>query len=404
MYKRKMVWGLIIAACLAVNAGAAPVSFWAALQQQVRGSAAVRQDPGMGRLTFMRYYFPKNTVYAQPGMLEKLAETFDSSSEVRAVAFYLYQMYVSRAAYGGAVPDKLNINYLGALDNFEMLNTPFDARSAAQIYKKHKKEVKTHLARFFSVHKKFPAYPAESTQADHQEQAFLRTLEASADANGRAGYFWASPRWKNTLSAQDKKWLSQILHTGKAEASRNIVLYKTPKADLSALDKTSGRYSGGGMEYLYRPADQECDACSYVVGRALREQMRKQKNVNWGHLRLYRLTARPIKGSFLQPARGNRFARPEGGFYPAWHYHAAILVIMNRDGRYTPAVLDTFLSAEPMAFSAWLARFKAADTRLTATPFKRLEEVEDSITRPDKKEGQNCIKDGCTYKPYPVYK
>lgn len=404
MYKRKMVWGLIIAACLAVNAGAAPVSFWAALQQQVRGSAAVRQDPGMGRLTFMRYYFPKNTVYAQPGMLEKLAETFDSSSEVRAVAFYLYQMYVSQAAYGGAVPDKLNINYLGALDNFEMLNTPFDARSAAQIYKKHKKEVKTHLARFFSVHKKFPAYPAKSAQTDHQEQAFLHALEASADANGRAGYFWASPRWKNTLSAQDKKWLSQILHTGKAEASRNIVLYKTPKADLSALDKTSGRYSGGGMEYLYRPADQECDACSYVVGRALREQMRKQKNVNWGHLRLYRLTARPIKGSFLQPARGNRFSRPEGGFYPAWHYHAAILVIMNRDGRYTPAVLDTFLSAEPMAFSAWLARFKAADTRLTATPFKRLEEVEDSITRPDKKEGQNCIKDGCTYKPYPVYK
>lgn len=398
-----MIWGLIAVACLAVNAGAAPVSFWAALQQQVRGSAAVRQDAGMGRLTFMRYYFPKNTVYAQPGTWEKLAETFDSSSEVRAVAFYLYQMYVSQAAYGGAVLGRLDVNYLGALDNFEMLNTPFDARSASGIYEKHKKEIKNQLARFFATPKKLPAYPAQSAQTDQQERAFLRALAASADANGRAGYFWAAPRWKNTLSAQDKKWLGQILHTGQAEASQKVVLYKTPKADLSALDKTSGRYSGGGMEYLYRPADKECDACSYVVARALREQMRKQKNVNWGHLRLYRLTARPLKGGTLQPARGSRFARPEGGFYPAWDYHAAVLVIMNRDGRYTPAVLDTFLSAEPMAFSAWLAQFKAANTRLTATPFKRLEEIEAAITRPDKKEGPNCIKNGCTYKPYPVH-
>ena len=360
-----MIWGLIAVACLAVNAGAAPVSFWAALQQQVRGSAAVRQDTGMGRLTFMRYYFPKNTVYAQPGTWEKLAETFDSSSEVRAVAFYLYQMYVSQAAYGGAVPGRLDVNYLGALDNFEMLNTPFDVRSASGIYEKHKKEIKNQLAGFFATQKKLPAYPAQSAQTDQQERAFLRALAASADANGRAGYFWAAPRWKNTLSAQDKKWLGQILHTGQAEASQKVVLYKTPKADLSALDKTSGRYSGGGMEYLYRPADKECDACSYVVARALREQMRKQKNVNWGHLRLYRLTARPLKGGTLQPARGSRFARPKGGFYPAWDYHAAVLVIMNRDGRYTPAVLDTFLSAEPMAFSAWLAQFKAATKRRT---------------------------------------
>jgi hypothetical protein len=59
------------------------------LEKQVRQSGQVRQNPALGRLEFMRFYFPNNLVAEEPGFWAKVWAC-DTEVLTRAHAIYNY--------------------------------------------------------------------------------------------------------------------------------------------------------------------------------------------------------------------------------------------------------------------------------------------------------------------------
>ena len=396
--------GFLLVAVLGSALPAAPLTpFLAQVSKSVRRSALVRQNPGMNRMRWMRFYFPSTTVAQKDGVWEKLYHAFNSKDEQRAVAFYLYQMYISAAAYGQMPGRYLTINQLGVLDGLEKLTTPFDVRNVQEFYEDHKPEIKAWLKQFFNKIGK-TSYRTDDPRNDATERQFLQILANSADARGRACYLVETPKWKSALRKQDAAWLAQVLRGTEREIGRKVALYKMPKSSLAALDKRVGRMVGGQMSYLFRPAGQECAARAYLTGSGLCRQMKSQPAQGRQISRVYQLHLSPTDNEFLKPARGNRFRAPNGKVYPNWYYHEAILVVLQHANQYTPVVLDKFLSDKPIVLEKWLTYFNPRMTIIYASPFQRWEETENTLVLPDKTGPKGILKDGRLYRPYPVGK
>lgn len=66
-------------------------------------------------------------------------------------------------------------------------------------------------------------------------------------------------------------------------------------------------------------------------------------------------------------------------------------------------VADRFLFGEtPVSLQMWLQKFDASNTAVSAEPFYRNETIENAIKTPQRKQGNNVVVEGRTYKPYPV--
>lgn len=158
------------------------------------------------------------------------------------------------------------------------------------------------------------------------------------------------------------------------------------------------------MQRLYRYVSDECNYCSYLFGRCACEAV-ASRSKNWGLMRIYRVVARPASGEFLRPAQGEHFVLADGASAPPWRYHTATLLIMNRDGRFTPVVADKFLTGEsPAPFEEWVKKFSAPHTVFSAVPFTRSERVENAIKTPEERRGKNVVVSGKVFEPYPVLK
>lgn len=376
--------------------------FMTQLSAAIQKIPSVRENPGMNRLYRMRFYFPSDQVAQREGFWEQFLRAFSDKDQERAIAFYLYQMYISSAAYGQLPQGRLTVNQLGVLDGLERLPGAFDVRKAPAFYQKHKSEIKNWLKLFFSkAH--LPVYRESDVQNDSVELNFLRILASSADGKGRAGYRLDDPQWKSSLKNQEAARLTKLQRLAQQEIARKVVLYQVNKADLSAADKMTARGNNRSLrEYLYRPAAKECAASAYVTGSCLCEQLAAHSSTAKGISRVYQLHMRPQGGGVLQAAGGKGFYAPSGTKYPEWYYHEAVLIIVNRGREYTPVVLDKFLFDNPVELEDWLALFDQRRTVLYATPFQRWEDTEERLVCPDRKTPQGIVKEGRTYHPYPV--
>ena len=186
------------------------------------------------------------------------------------------------------------------------------------------------------------------------------------------------------------------------ELSRQVVLYEENAPSLDVLDKTAGRYNSSSKQYLYRPATDECAACTYDSCRKICRAVVGRKNTrSTSTLRLYEITMRSQKGEYLVSADGkNNFVSPDGQKYPKWQYHAAALAVIRRGGQFVPVVIDKFLFTEPVEFSAWLKKFDSKTTVMYLKPFRLREADEKRLVRPDSRKGKNIVKNGRTYTPY----
>ena len=412
LYGMKCIKRFIILVCtlglLGVSAQAQRLSspFYTRLKNKMAGSVFAQKNPGLNRLAWMRYYPVSNQIFEAPGTWERVGYWFDSSDIVSAMAGYLYQMYISAAVYGRVeTPARLDENYFGALDAFEHMRDRFDVRGGVNFYRKHRKEIKARLANYFRQ-ARLPAYDTEDPKNDFVEEAFLITLKNSSNSNGRAGFTLARAKWTSAIPTQEKAFFKKYMQASLQELSRQVVLYEENAAGFDALDKTAGRYNSSSKQYLYRPASEECAACTYDSCRKICRAVVTQVNGrSASNLRLYEITMRSQKGRYLVSADGKtNFVSPDGQKYPQWEYHAATLAVSQRGGQFIPVVIDKFLFKEPVGFSTWLKKFDVKTTVMYLKPFRLNEAEEKQIVSPDKRVGKNIVKGGRTYTPYPVGK
>ena len=131
--------GLLLAGSL--NAAPLPDVLAARTQEAV----VQARTAGLSRFAWMRFYVPTDTLREEPGLLERLFSDKFEQQHQRALAFYLFNMYVSTNLYKEPNPPSLSLNYMGVLDGFELAQEPFDFARAAAFYQKHKAPV---LAQF----------------------------------------------------------------------------------------------------------------------------------------------------------------------------------------------------------------------------------------------------------------
>lgn len=377
--------------------------FSSALEKAVRMHRSVQENPGMNRLHMMRFYFPSGQVPGSPGFLESLFNVGVTDQHVRATAFYLFNMYVSTAAYATDVPGELTFNYLGVLDGFGVARKPFDAAQAAAFYQEHKKEIKAWLAEFFAKGK-LPAYDVQDPLNDRRELAFLQVLARSAHPAAPGGGYRLAEKnlLRGAVNVADKELLAKWLRRAVEQGRQKVVVFEQARPDVAALD-TKVKISRSKMQRLYRYVSDECNYCSYLFGQCVCNEV-ASRSENWGLMRMYRVMARPASGEFLRPAQGEHFMLADGTPAPPWRYHTATLLVMNRDGRFTPVVADKFLTGvSPAPFEEWAKHFSASHTVFSAAPFTRSERVENAIKTPEERRGEKVVVSGKVFEPYPVF-
>ena len=402
LFRYLTILGILVGSPLALRADPSyRTPFSNALESRLQTHAYVRENPGMGRLSFMRFYFPTNEVKEEPEFFEKLFSITDTACHVRATAFYLFNMYVSTAAYRVDMPGKLTLGYVGVLDGFAKCQDPFDWNEAEDFYQQHQQDVQHWLQLFF--HKAgLPAYTPQNKQNATREKAFARLLK-TADKHGKmAGYRWTGKSYlKGNPRVQEEALLRVRLEQALFSGRDKVVTFTQGAATLEDFDVHTAR-KRNRQERTYRYVNDECNYCSYMFGKQFCQEVAEQRR-NWGYLRLYKITAYPVKSEFLIPAIGNRFVQADKRIAPPWRYHTATLVVMDSGKHYTPFVVDSFLAGDnAQTLDKWAQHFAGNETFFEIVPFERSAEVEESIKTPSGRRGENVIVDGAEYKPHPV--
>ncbi len=373
--------------------------FSAQLRSKIAEKIWLPINPAAARLQYLRYIIPSQEVRQEPGLSSFWAN--DKDEHTRALAIYLYNMYVSTAVYNEDVPPAITMDYLGVLDGIAKLGTcPLDVREAISFYNENKADIKVLLARYFRSHKLY--YNMLDQRNDVRELAFLQLL-TKTPKRGKVPYytFPRAVRLGRGQSMELVQFITRHLRSSIQEGSSVVVTYKESDLKMEELDYRF-KPVRGGMKTYYRYAKDECEYSSYLLGRKLWEAASRQERPD--HLRVYTLTARPVEGEYLKSSQGDRFKLASGNWSARWHYHTAILVVArSQKGAFTATVADTFLNKEyTTSLSEWLGHFAQNKTLFKVMPFQKMEVVEEALKRPDFSRGRNVVIDGVEYEPYPV--
>lgn len=378
------------------------LSFPDLLEKRIQAESFLRSNPAMNRFRYMRFYVPNDTVQKQDGFWDSLFDTGIEQEHIRATAFYLFNMYITSAAYRQPLPAHLTLNHLGVLDSFVLSKKPFNFSDASFFYSKHKDEIKKILSYFFD-RQGLISYNGLDSMSDKAEMEFMKLLERTPQRNHKAVYMMPKQNLLQSFLIEDlSKRLGETLKKAIAEGREKIVIYKEANLKLQDLD-TKIRPHKSGINYYYRCVNDECSACTYHFGKILCQRISAEQE-RWGDLRVYEITAYPENHDFLRPVEGRRFVLADGTSAPVWKYHTAMLIIGNTSEGYSPMIVDKFLAGEePLSLEKWLKMF-SVKTVFTVIPFIRREGVEKQIVEPTSR-GKNSIKhDGRFYTPYPVLK
>ena len=332
----------------------------------------------MGRFSFTRFYFPNNKIAQEPGFWAKF-EGCDTDTLVYAYAIYLYNMYVSTAAYREDMPAALTVDYVGALDGFSKCANGFDVTEASSFYTKHRKEIQTILKDFFAK-RSLPAYALQDSANERREKAFLNILAHSFSLEKKYPTYKASnnTRLQGRMKESEISLLKNFLQRALAKGSRKVISYEQRQVLGPQLD-TPIAHMRVKTHTICRSANEECAACNYLLGKEMCADI-SAKHRNWGLVRLYRVTARPLRGELKTASGTSRFTLANGTKAVPWSYHTAMLVILNLDGEYAPYIVDKFLAGiEPMAPQKWFSKFSLPQTVFMIEPFQRNEVAEQRI-------------------------
>ena len=131
-----------------------PVTFSAelsayVLEQKTQQALNQAQQSGLNRFSYMRFYPATNQLPEEPSLWDRLFSSAEETQETRALAIYLYNMFVSARTYGNK-PMAISLNYLGVLDGLALVQKPLHTQSARAFYAKHKKEIDTQMTYFLN--------------------------------------------------------------------------------------------------------------------------------------------------------------------------------------------------------------------------------------------------------------
>lgn len=356
----------------------------------------IQQAPqaGLKRFNYLRFYVPSNTIPVKPGLWKRWFSSKIEQEHQRALAFYLFNMYVTTHSYKQPTPTTiLTLNDLGVLDGFMLCAEPFDFKNATTFYQKNKSQVHAWLKRFFSGHS-FP-WPRPAPQ-DYER--WVKLLAKQPQRHCQAAYTWPLPNLLYSSVAQDiAAAFIPVLEKAHQEGQQKVVLYDEPAANLEDLDSHLGPKKMN-RKRTYRRVVDECNYMSYLVAKTLTQAVLNHPQTGRS-TRIYTLTAYPAKAEFLTPSQGTRFKLANGENGLAWRYHTAVLAVVPENGFYVPVILDTFLGGmQPLSVQEWLSHF-SANTVFTAAPFRPSQEVENALRTPEKINGNAVWFEGRKYIP-----
>ena len=349
----------------------------------------VEQTPqaGLKRFAYMRFYAPSNQV--------RRASSSPEEQHVRALAFYLVNMYASTRLYQAQNPT-LTLNYLGVLDGFERSYKPFDFSQAVRFYEHHQAQIDMLVKQYLQA-RHYP-WPAPSAQ---EKTNWVALLQTQPRKHQQAVYTFAKPFLLNaSVPPQAALRLTPLFEQAQVKARKHVIIYDEPDVRLEDLDSHIGNHPYR-RKRTYRWVNDECNYSSYFTAQALTRAITADRGA-WGFSHVYMLTAYPQTGEFLTPAQGTRFKLANGQDGLRWRYHTAVLVIVEENHRYFPVVLDSFLGgAEPVSWGQWLAHF-SAQTEFRAVPFMPNETIQNALKIPQRQDGSAVWVDGKKYLPAPV--
>lgn len=323
---------------------------------------------------------PSSKMPEGPSLWDGIVSFFTSEEDEykqRAVADYIYNMYIIEAAKGARKsPAYLDTSYTGALDPIYRS----DFKNAAEIkkfYDKHLSKINALLKEDF---KSYRYNPAEKTNAA-QQNVYINMLVNTYNKNRAFSYFCGPAALsKNALtSARMAQLKRQIaVNDNKNKDLSVIYSYTDPMDMLDNATRTGGRTNA--TIYTYRPLREECAACSYSFCKDICA-VTENKYAVYKLIRVYELVAKARSG-FLKDKNGkDRFTSSSGKSFPQWDYHAAsLLVFAEKDG---PAfvVVDTILEKEPVSYEHWLSLFDKTSTYFSIKPFIRSKDSESKIMK-----------------------
>lgn len=325
----------------------------------------------------------------------------EKQRKIQALSDYLFNMYVATTAQG-YIPPILDFKFAGVLDPLENLPTRYKVSELLSLYYAEQDAVKKILSyRFKNIFN--IEYDIYSLANADQERKFLRVLSESYRLGERVGYQGVKPEF---LQIQDqlKKEIADSFQNCMTGGS--VCTYE--RVDMmNMMDRKRGTAK---KEYYYRPTEAECDASSYMFCKGICKNTKKQYD-GWQIKGVWRLRAKPIHaGDTLSSADGTFFVSASGEKYPAWDYHVASVLSLQKGEEQILLVEDPFLFEEPVPLSVWAGKFHRAKTIFFLTPFQRKETIEKQLfeVTPDQRDKiqkqQPIFVDGKEYLPAPVRK
>ena len=379
---RKVLFGIsgivFLAAGVYAQTAGIRTEFAARLEQSMQRYAVVRQNPAMGRMFFTRFYIAVDNVQKKPGFWAKLTKC-DTGVLIDAYAIYLFNMYVSTAAFREDMPEKLTVDYIGALDAFYQCPTGFNVKGSNAFYKKYRAVIQQTLREFFAQ-SQLASYQVNLKENTRREEAFIALLARNNAIDGKYPVYvptaeptrFHAPVRENELALL-KEALQKSLKKGESKGMRFEESDPLASMDYSVVNRNAKRT-------VCHPANEECSACSYLLGQELCAKIAAREK-NWNFVRLYSTIAHSATSHPLRTASGEiNFTLADGTKAKPWDYHEAILVVMKTDGRYTPYVIDKFLAGEePVSPRMWFAKFSPMETAFLIKPYRREEKMENRL-------------------------
>ncbi|MBR2082416.1 MAG: hypothetical protein IJ876_05350 [Elusimicrobiaceae bacterium] len=351
---------------------------------------------GLKRFGYMRFYVPSDQLPDIPGFWDQWFSSQTEKAQVRALAFYLFNMYVTTNSYAQLRPSELTLNDTGVLDALMLCEKPIDYKQSVRFYQAHFKEVHDWLQVFFAGHN-FPwPKPAESDYA-----YWVKLLEKQPSYQKQIVYRQPTNLLLQApIPAEVTARLTPFLTKAQMRGKQQVVLYDEPNLQLEDFDNKI-RSPHLRRKRTYRWVNEECNFSSYLTARLLTADIVQHRN-QWGFIRVYQITVYPSQEEFLRPAQGKRFVLADGKLGLSWRYHTATLVVVPHNKTYIPVVLDSFLGGtQPLSMNQWLKQF-GSKTVFKVVPFRRSEVTEHALRVPQKLEGTSVWVDGNKYTPAEV--
>ena len=390
---KKLIAALLVVVSLCVTdflqAAGTHTPFSLQLQEKLGKLQNIQKNPGAQRNYYMYYPAPDNVV-------RKLSEA-NTAGKIQAVSFYLYNMYITTAAYQVDMPSRLDFNYVGVLEGFYSWGYGFDFAEAVKFYNLHKKAIKERIQARFKHWGDFPSYQINDTQNDARERAFMELL-AKAPRRGDEVILYPAAsinQIKGEIDADEQSSFDGYFGSALAQARKLVTTYEViDQNQWSTMIDNPRAARSSAKKYYYRWAIRECASCSYIIGKELCRALGDPK-IEWGNIRINEITAYPVTSGARLSLKGRN---------EKWDYHRAIFVLAERDGTYTPIVLDKFLGgAKAMKLEEWLKYFDLQKTNFLVQPFNIQEKWNKGLKTPSSSSGNKVKVDGKWHEPYPVH-